>query len=153
MIRTLIDPGDPMALTRQCQLVGLPRSTYYYVPAPPGEGDILLCHALDRLYTDHPFYGVERMTDSLRKQGYQVGPKRVRRLLRMMGLEAIYPKPRLSVPEPGHRLFPYLLRGKTVGRVDEVWVSRFAYFYDLGFRGLLRVAGAVSGFGFCVEGE
>jgi putative transposase len=123
-----------MALTRQCELLGLPRSTYYYVPTPPDEDDVLLCHALDRLYTDHPYYGVERMTDRRRKDGYPVGPKRVRRLLRMMGLEAIYPKPRTSIPSPGHRLFPYLLRGKAISRVDEVWATDITYI-PLGRRG------------------
>lgn len=95
-----------MALTRQCALLGLPRSTYYYDPAPLGEADILLCHALDRLNTDHPYYGVERMTDSFRKQGYSVGPKRVRRLLRTMGLEAIYPSRASRFPSPGIAFFP-----------------------------------------------
>jgi len=134
MIRTLVDPSYSIALVRQCELLGLPRSTYYHVPAPPDEGDVLLCHALDRLYTDHPYYGVERMTDSLRKEGYSVGPKRVRRLLRMMGLEAIHPKPRLSAPNPGHRHFPYLLRGKTVSRANEVWATDITYI-PLGRRG------------------
>lgn len=134
MMRALVDPPDVIPLHRQCELLGLPRSTYYYVPTPPKEGDIALCHMLDRLYTDHPYYGVERMTDALRKKGIAVGPKRVRRLLRLMGLEAVYPKPRTSIPNPGHRLFPYLLRGKTISQVNEVWATDITYI-PLGRRG------------------
>ncbi len=76
---------------------------------------------LDEVYTAHPYYGVRRMTVVLRAKGYEVNPKRVRRLMRVMGLEAIYPKPRLSEAGIGHQIYPYLLRGVEVERVNQVW--------------------------------
>jgi len=82
---------------------------------------------LDEQYTRTPFYGVERMTVALRKQGHAVGPKRVRRLLRRMGLEAIYPKPRLSLPGKDHRIYPYLLRGVPIVRPNQVWAADITY--------------------------
>lgn len=82
---------------------------------------------LDEEYTRHPFYGVRRMHLFLTRQGYEVNPKRVRRLLRKMGLEAIYPKPCLSKPEPGHRIYPYLLRGLPIVRPDQVWGTDITY--------------------------
>jgi putative transposase len=82
---------------------------------------------LDEQYTATPFYGVRRMTAWLRHQGYAVNPKRVSRLMRVMGLEAIYPKPRLSQPGAGHEIYPYLLRGVTVDRVNQVWSADITY--------------------------
>ncbi len=82
---------------------------------------------LDEQYTRAPFYGVRRMTDWLGKQGYGVNVKRVRRLMRQMGLEAIYPKPRLSLPAPGHRIYPYRLRGLKIDRPNQVWSSDITY--------------------------
>lgn len=84
-------------------------------------------HLLDEQYTRTPFYGVRRMTYWLRAQGYGVNGKRVRRLLRGMGLEAIYPKPRLSQPAPGHRIYPYRLRGLKIERPNQVWASDITY--------------------------
>jgi len=84
-------------------------------------------HLLDEQYTRTPFYGVRRMTYWLRAQGYPVNGKRVRRLLRQMGLEAIYPKPRLSQPAPGHRIYPYRLRGLKIERANQVWASDITY--------------------------
>lgn len=136
-MRTLIDPvgSNPVIpVARQCKLLGLPRSTYYYSPAPPAEEDFELCRRLDRIYTARPFYGVERMTDALRKEGWCVGPKRVRRLLRAMGLDAIYPRPKTSVPAPGHRIYPYLLRGRRITSANEVWATDITYL-PLGQRG------------------
>lgn len=82
---------------------------------------------LDEQYTRTPFYGVCRMTAWLRAKGYRVNEKRIRRLLRLMGLEAIYQRPRLSVPAPGHRLYPYLLRGAVIERVNQVWSTDITY--------------------------
>jgi len=86
-----------------------------------------LLDRLDEQYTRTPFYGVRRMTAWLRGAGYPVNPKRVRRLLRLLGLEALYPKPRTSVPAPGHRRYPYLLRGVLITHVDQVWSSDLTY--------------------------
>ncbi len=82
---------------------------------------------LDEQYTRTPFYGVRKMVWWLDEQGYLVNPKRVRRLMRLMGLEAIYPKPRLSLPAPGHKIYPYLLRDLTISRPDQAWCSDITY--------------------------
>ena len=100
----------------------------YYEPAGESPENLALMRLLDEQYTRTPFYGVEKMTRWLRdEQGYTVNPKRVRRLMRKMGLEAIYPKPRLSKPAPGHRIYPYLLRNRTIRRPDEVWSTDITY--------------------------
>ena len=112
---------------RQCELVGLARSSYYYEPVPESEEDLLLMRLLDEQYTRTPFYGHRKMVAHLAEQGYAVDRKRVRRLMQVMGLETIYPKPRLSQPgEPSVR-YPYLLRGVTIDRIDQVWSSDITY--------------------------
>jgi putative transposase len=82
---------------------------------------------IDEEYTRHPFYGIERMTAVLRRQGHQVNPKRIRRLMRLMGLEALYPKPNLSKPVIGHKIYPYLLKGVRIDRADQVWSTDITY--------------------------
>jgi putative transposase len=114
-------------MARQCQLTGLSRSGLYYEPRGESALNLELMWLLDEQYTRTPFFGVPKMTDALRKQGYAVNPKRVRRLLRQMGLEAIYPKPRLSEPAPGHRIYPYRLRHVVITRPDQVWSSDITY--------------------------
>jgi putative transposase len=127
-LRALIEPGhSTLSVARQCALVGLPRSSWYYAPVGPSATTQELLDRLDEQYTRTPFYGVRRMTAWLRGAGYPVNPKRVRRLLRLLGLEAIYPKPRTSVPAPGHRLYPYLLRGVPITHTDQVWSSDITY--------------------------
>ncbi|MBN1505647.1 MAG: transposase [Sedimentisphaerales bacterium] len=99
-------------MREQCRLLGVPRSPLYYERCGPKASDLALMGRLDEQYTATLYYGVERMTACLRRQGFRIGHNRVRRLLRLMGLEALYPKPRLSVPGgPEHRIYPYLLRG------------------------------------------
>lgn len=116
-----------LSLRRQCQLLGLARSSLYYEPRPESDEDLLLMRLLDEQYTRTPFYGIRRMTAWLKRQGQVVNHKRVQRLLRLLGLEAIYPKPKLSQPAPGHRIYPYLLRGVRVERVNQVWSSDITY--------------------------
>lgn len=82
---------------------------------------------IDEEYTRYPFYGIERMTAVLRRQGHQVNPKRIRRLMRLMGLEALYPKPNLSKPVIGHKIYPYLLKGVRIDRADQVWSTDITY--------------------------
>jgi putative transposase len=82
---------------------------------------------IDEEYTRHPFYGIERMTAVLRRQGHAVNPKRIRRLMRLMGLEALYPKPNLSKPVIGHKIYPYLLKGVRIDRADQVWSTDITY--------------------------
>ncbi len=116
-----------LSVDRQCELLGLARSTFYYASVRDATEDLALMRLLDEEYTRHPFYGVRRMTLWLQDGGWPVGLKRVRRLLRLMGLEAIYPKPRLSVPAPGHRIYPYLLRDLAVVRPNQVWSTDITY--------------------------
>src|SRR3954467_9085971 len=111
--------------------IGLHRSTLYYTPVrPAGEDTALnleLMRRLDEQYTETPFYGVRRMTAWLHTQGYAVNPKRVRRLLRQMGLEAIYPGPRTSTAASGQRIYPYLLRNVPMTTANQVWSTDITY--------------------------
>ena len=125
----MIEPeGCPLSSRDQCRLLGVSRSGVYYVPQGPNAEDLSVMRWLDEQYTRTPFYGVERMTAWLRRKGLQIGHNRVRRLLRLMGLEAIYAKPRLSLPGgPEHRIYPYLLGGLTITRPNQVWSADLTY--------------------------
>src|SRR6516225_5491014 len=126
--RPLIEPAHPeLSVRRQCEWLGLSRSSLYYEPAGETAEDLRLMRLIDEQYTARPFYGSRRMTMGLIERGEEVNRKRVQRLMRIMGLEAIYPKPRLSRPAEGHRIYPYLLRGMTVERPDQVWSADITY--------------------------
>ena len=116
-----------MSVRRQCELLGLSRSSLYYEPGGEAAEDLRLMRRIDEQYTARPFYGSRRMTVWLNEQGEEVNRKRVQRLMRVMGLEAIYPKPRLSLAGKGHRIYPYLLRGVKVERRDQVWSTDITY--------------------------
>jgi putative transposase len=126
--RALIEPSHlELSVRRQCELLGLNRSTLYYQPAPQTAQDLALMRLIDEEYTRHPFKGSRRMAVWLRREkGHEVNRKRVQRLMRLMGLEAIYPKPNLSAPG-GHKVYPYLLRGVKVERPDQVWSTDITY--------------------------
>jgi putative transposase len=127
-VRALIDVSHPqLSVRRQCELLGLNRSSLYYEPAPESAENLRLMRLLDEEYTAHPFLGSRRLTAWLGRQGEQVNRKRVQRLLRLMGLEAIYPKPKLSASGRGHRIFPYLLRDVAIKRPDQVWSADITY--------------------------
>jgi len=124
----LIDRQHPqISRERQCELIGLARASLYYKARPESKENLLLMRRLDEQYTRCPFYGVRRMTAWLETQGYWVNEKRVRRLLRNMGLFAQYPPPRLSAPNIENRVYPYLLRGVSVHRVNQVWSTDITY--------------------------
>ena len=108
-------------------MLGLSRATYYRGPAEESAGNLALMRLIDEQYTACPFYGSRRMTAWLTEQAEEVNRKRVRRLMRVMGLEAIYPKPRLSTAGKGHRIYPYLLRGMTIDRPNQVWAMDITY--------------------------
>jgi putative transposase len=112
---------------RQCELLGLARASLYYQAAEETATNLRLMRLLDEEYTRHPFYGSRRLTAWLISQGEEVNRKRVQRLLRLMGLEAIYPKPRLSAADPSHRVYPYLLRDVGIKRVNQVWSADITY--------------------------
>lgn len=114
-------------MRRQCELAGISRSGFYYQPEPLDGETIELMRLLDQQYTRTPFYGIRRMTAWLAGQGYQVNHKRVARLSRLMGLETIHPKPKLSVRSPDHQIHPYLLRNVPIVRVNQVWSGDITY--------------------------
>jgi len=123
----MIAEHPQLSLREQCGLLGLHRSGLYYEPVPESAENLLLMNHLDRQYTRHPEQGVRRMTLHLRELGHRVNAKRVRRLLRQMGLEAFYPKPRLSIPDPVARRYPYLLKGLKITQPDQVWCADITY--------------------------
>jgi putative transposase len=124
----LIEADHPqLSVRRQCELLGLCRSSLYYEPAAATAENLRLMRLIDEEYTAHPFRGSRRMTIWLRQQGEEVNRKRVQRLMRLMGLEAIYPKPKLSVPGQGHKIYPYLLRDVQIERPDQVWSTDITY--------------------------
>lgn len=117
-----------MSIAKQCLLLGVPRSSYYHRPVVVrDQGDELLMQAIDRIYMEEPTFGSRRMVDELEKLGHKVGRDRVRRLMREMGIEPIYPKPRLSIPGKGHTIYPYLLRGMAIESSNHVWCADITY--------------------------
>lgn len=118
---------DTLSIVRQCQLLGLPRSTCYYHGADESEKNLELMRLLDEQYMQTPFYGSRRMAWWLQEQGYKVNRKRIQRLLRLMGLEAVYPRPRTSDPNLEHRIYPYLLRNLAISKVNQVWSADITY--------------------------
>jgi putative transposase len=126
--RALIEPGHPdLSIVRQCSLLGLARSSYYYQGAEVSEENLHLMRLLDEQFTRTPFYGIARMTAWLRSQGYAVNHKRVARLMHVMGIEAIYPKPHLSRVGEQVQRYPYLLRNVSIERVNQVWSTDITY--------------------------
>ena len=124
----MIDPTHrALSIHRQCELLGLNRSTFYYQPATETEMNLQLMRLIDEQYTRTPFYGYPRMTACLWRQGYPVNRKRVARLMRVMGLSAIYPKPKTSLAAAGHRVYPYLLKGLAIARPNQVWSADITY--------------------------
>ena len=111
----------------QCRLLKVARSTLYYRPAPVSADDLALMRRMDELYLASPFYGSRRMAAALRRDGWAVNRKRVRRLMRVMGLEAIYQKPNTSQGHPEHKVYPYLLRGLAIDRPNQVWCADITY--------------------------
>ena len=123
-----MEPGHPeISLRRQCELLGLNRSGLYYQPHGESAENLKLMRLIDEEYTRRPFYGSRRVMRWLHERGYQVGRHRVRRLMELMGLEAVYPKPRLSQPGEDHKIYPYLLDGVAVTRVNQVWSTDITY--------------------------
>ena len=118
--RLFIEPSCEITIARQCQLLEVNRASFYYRARPESEENLRLMRLIDEQYLRTPFYGVERMAATLSKPNAPVNPKRVRRLMRLMGLEAIYPKPRLSQADRQHKVYPYLLKGLTINRPDQV---------------------------------
>ena len=116
-----------ISIRRQCELLGVNRSGLYYQPLGESQENLQLMRLLDEQYTRAPFYGSRKMAEWLRTQGFEVNRKRVSRLMAVMGIEAVYPKPKLSQPGEGHRIYPYLLSGLGVDRINQVWSTDITY--------------------------
>jgi putative transposase len=126
--RALVARDDPdLPIAAQCRLLKVARSTLYYQPTPVDPDDLALMRRMDELDTKWPFYGSRRMVAALRQDGVMVNRKRVRRLMRVMGLEAIYQKPNTSKGHPDHKVYPYLLRGLAIERPNQVWCADITY--------------------------
>jgi len=126
--RLMIDPAHAqISIRRQCELIGLNRSTYYLEPASETPFNLMLMRLIDEQYMRTPFYGYPKMTVCLRRQKHLVNKKRVARLLRLMGLKAVFPGRRTTTPTPGHKIYPYLLRGLAITRPNQVWSTDITY--------------------------
>lgn len=124
----MIETGHPtLSIRRQCQLIGLNRATYYSEPSGETALNLELMRRIDEQYLKTPFYGIRRMTAQLQREGHEVNHKRIARLMRHMGIQAIFPRKRLSQPGEGHTIYPYLLRGVKIERTDQVWSIDITY--------------------------
>jgi len=126
--RALVDREEArLSIRRQCRLLGVARSGVYRPQAPANDNDLLVMRRLDELYTAWPFLGSRRMAQMLKMEGFAINRKRVQRLMRKMGIAALGPKPRTSKPQPGHKIFPYLLRNVAITEVNQVWAADITY--------------------------
>jgi putative transposase len=124
----MIEPDHPvLSVVRQCDLVSISRSGFYYRPAGETPFNLEVMRLIDAQFLETPWYGSRQMARYLRRAGYEVGRKRVRRLMARMGLAPIYQRPRTTVPHPEHRIYPYLLRDLTIDRPNQVWCADISY--------------------------
>ena len=124
----MVDHDHPeLSIGAQCRLLSISRSSFYYAPVGESDKNLALMARIDRQFLETPFYGVRQMTWHLRNEGHAVNPKRVRRLMRLMGLMPIYRRPNTSRPAKGRQPFPYLLRGLDIDRPDQVWCADITY--------------------------
>ena len=123
----MIDRGHALSVVKQAEIVGIARSTVYYLPRPVSAADLALMKQIDALHTEHPFAGSRMLRDLLAAEGSKIGRRHVKTLMRRMGIEALYRRPRTTKPEPGHKIFPYLLRGVAVERANQVWAMDITY--------------------------
>jgi putative transposase len=125
--RRLIGPDEQTSVRRQCELLGINRSSVYYVPVEPDAEELELMRRIDEIHLEFPFYGSRSIARELRAKGYRANRKRVQRLMRLMGLESVAPKPNTSRPNQEHPVYPYLLRGLTIDRPNQVWAADITY--------------------------
>ena len=123
----MVDRKEPLPVARQCELLELPRSTFYHVPKPVSDEELELMRLIDRCHLKYPFYGSRRIRDWLEDQGHRVNRKRIQRLMRTMGLAALYPKRNLSRANQAHKVYPYLLRNLSIERPNQVWATDVTY--------------------------
>ena len=123
----MVDRKDPLPVVRQCQLLAVPRSTFYYRCQSVPETDLALMRLMDECHLKHPYYGSRRIRDWLEDRGQRVNRKRVQRLMLVMGITTLYPKRNLSRRNQAHRIYPYLLRGLPIERPNQVWAADVTY--------------------------
>lgn len=123
----MIDPAHPLSLTKQAAALGISRGSLYYFPQPVRARDQALMNRIDRLHLDYPFAGARMLRDLLRQAGFNVGRKHVGTLMRKMGIEALYRKPKTTKRHPEHQVYPYLLRGLPITRANQVWAMDITY--------------------------
>lgn len=123
----MVERGSELPLSEQAALLGISRASLYYRPTPPSAREVALRHRIDAIFTESPFYGSRKITAQLRREGWILSRKSVQRAMREMGLEAVYPKPNLSQPNPEHRVYPYLLRGLACVRPNHIWGIDITY--------------------------
>jgi putative transposase len=123
----MIAPEAGLSVSRQCALLGIARSSFYYRPQPESAEELDLLKRLDRIFTSHPVYGSRRLQVALLREGISIGRRRVRRLMRKLGLWAVRPKRNTSKRHPEHQVYPYLLRGKTIDQPNQVWAADVTY--------------------------
>ena len=123
----MIERGSEVPVTRQAELLGLSRSSVYYTPRPLPERDLLLMRRIDELHLELPFYGSRKLAEQLQREGHEVGRRHVATLMRRMGIEALYRRPRTSLPARGAAIYPYLLTGLAIERPNQVWASDITY--------------------------
>lgn len=155
---------ESLSISRQCELLSVPRSMYYYEPIQETEYNLMLMRELDMLYLDNPAFGSRQMTACLKRKGFEVNRKRISRLMKTMGIEALYPKPRVRTTIPGYIKFPYLLTGVKICSENQVWCTDITYipvnggffylvvFLDLYSRYVLswKLSNSLES-GFCIE--
>jgi len=123
----MIDRDHMLPLTRQSEILELSRSSLYYRAVPVNARDLELMKLIDAIHLKYPFYGSRSIRDELRDQGYKIGRGHINTLMKKMGIEALYRKPRLSKPHPGHKVYPYLLRGMAITKANQVWAADITY--------------------------
>src|SRR5882672_5493989 len=123
----MIDRDHELSVTKQAEAVGMARSTVYYLPRPVSASDLALMNQIDRLHTEYPFAGARMLRRLLAADGSKVGRRHVKTLMNRMGIEALYRRPRTTKPEPGHKIYPYLLRGVEISRPNQVWAMDITY--------------------------
>ena len=125
--RTFVEPNVGVSMRRQCELLGVNRSSLYYAAVEPDAEELVLMRRMDELHLRHPSFGSRMLTRTLKREGLEMNRKRVQRLMRLMALESTAPKPNTSKPAPEHPVYPYLLRNLKVSRVNQVWASDITY--------------------------
>src|ERR1019366_1318558 len=142
--KAMIDPDHDLPITQQAEVLGISRSTVYYEPRPVPAEDLWLMRQIDELHLNYPFAGSRMLRDLLSHQGLEIGRRHLRTLMRRIGIEAIYRRPNPSKPAPGHRIYPYLLRGLAVARPNQVWAMDITYIPMV--RGFVYLAAVVDWF-------